>query len=171
MKIRAARIDDAAGIAKVQVESWKTTYRGIVSDSYLSSLSVSQREDRWQQILQNLGQHQVIYTAENLQGEVVGFAIGGPSRSQEYSYEGELYAIYLLEEYQGQGAGRSLFHAIVEFLRENGCGSMIIWALRDNPAGRFYEAMGGRPVGQKSIEIGGEEHIELAYGWESLIAL
>lgn len=161
-------MEDAAGIARVQVESWKTTYQGIVSDSYLSSLSISQRTDRWGEILRNRGKDQAIYTAESHEGEVVGFAIGGPSRSQEYSYEGELYAIYLLKAYQGQGAGRSLFHAIAEFLRGNGCGSMIIWALQDNPAGRFYEAMGGRLVGQKIIEIGEEEHVEVAYGWDGL---
>lgn len=35
MEIRKANLNDALGVAKVQVDSWKTTYKNIVPDEYL----------------------------------------------------------------------------------------------------------------------------------------
>lgn len=35
MKIRIATIEDAYAIAKVHVDSWKTTYKGIIPDHFL----------------------------------------------------------------------------------------------------------------------------------------
>ncbi|WP_338030297.1 hypothetical protein [Fervidibacillus albus] len=43
MMIRKAVVEDAFGIAKVQVDSWHTTYKGIVSDDYLQQLSYEKR--------------------------------------------------------------------------------------------------------------------------------
>ncbi len=87
-------------------------------------------------------------------------------------YRGELYAIYLLKQAQGQGAGRKLFNVTVcEFVRR-GCNSMMLWVLKDNtPARKFYEAMGGHVMCEKPIEIGGETLIEVAYGWKDLRSL
>ena len=50
--IRPARIDDASAIALVQVESWRTTYAGIVPDDYLASLNVELRAQSWREHLQ-----------------------------------------------------------------------------------------------------------------------
>jgi len=35
MNIRKANSNDALGVAKVQVDSWKTTYKNIVPNEYL----------------------------------------------------------------------------------------------------------------------------------------
>ena len=34
MKIRQANIEDAQGIGKVHVDSWRTTYKGILPDDF-----------------------------------------------------------------------------------------------------------------------------------------
>lgn len=39
MHIRKAAVEDAAAIAKVHVDSWRTTYKGIMPSDYLNSLS------------------------------------------------------------------------------------------------------------------------------------
>ena len=39
--IRCADLADAAGIAAVQVASWRTTYHGIVAQEYIDRLSVA----------------------------------------------------------------------------------------------------------------------------------
>ena len=49
MMIRLAAPEDARGIAQVQVESWNTTYPGIVPKSYLDSLDIKKREKIWKQ--------------------------------------------------------------------------------------------------------------------------
>ncbi len=46
-----------------------------------------------------------IIVVEAERGRIVGFAVGGPERSGNPVYKGELYAIYIIEEYQQQGIG------------------------------------------------------------------
>lgn len=46
MSIRQAAYDDYPVLAKVHVESWKTTYRGIIADAYLDQLTVESRMER-----------------------------------------------------------------------------------------------------------------------------
>lgn len=165
MLIRKATEKDAAGIAKVHVDSWRTTYKGIVPDSFLNRLSYEEREKIWLKGIHTNG----VYVAENERGEVVGFATGGKERTGKYqAYDGELYAIYLLETAQGKGLGRKLFEAIVMDLQEKKFHSMLIWALVENPACHFYEKMGGKRVDTAEIEIDGKQLKEIAFGWERL---
>lgn len=51
MLIRPARMADADAIARVHVDSWRTTYPGIVPDDYLATMSYEQRSGVWQRIL------------------------------------------------------------------------------------------------------------------------
>ena len=160
--IRKAKVEDAKGIAKVHVDSWRTTYKGIVPDTFLESLSYEKRELIWEKgITEN---H--VYIAEDENGQVIGFSTGGKERTGKYeAYTGELYAIYLLKEYQGQGIGRLLFQAVVEDLKDNNFNSMLIWAIEENPACLFYEALGGKKIEIQDIEIAGKNLSEVAYGW------
>src|SRR5712692_7462985 len=95
MLIRLARIEDAAGIAKVHVDSWRTTYRGMVPEDYLANLSYEAREKNWMRHLEHDGAF--IYVAENASGHIIGFVAGGAPREADPFYKGELYAIYLLQ--------------------------------------------------------------------------
>jgi hypothetical protein len=45
---------------------------------------------------------------------------------------------------------------------------MAVWVLALNPAKKFYERLGGKVIGQKQIERGGQTFTEVAYGWQSL---
>lgn len=168
LNIRKAALKDAAGIAEVHVDSWRTTYKGIVPDTYLDGLSYENSE----QVLMGRLQNNNFYIAEDDCGQIIGFATGGIERTGNYeAYVGELYAIYLLEGQQGKGLGRKLFLSVVNDLREKKLGSMLIWALEENPACRFYEALGGKKMDTKEIEIGGKKLIEVAYGWATLAVL
>jgi GNAT superfamily N-acetyltransferase len=165
MFIRKAQLEDAAGIAKVHVDSWRTTYKGIVPDSFLDRLSYEKREQIWRGGIEANG----VYIAEDESGRVVGFASGGAERTGKYeAYIGELYAIYLLEGQQGKGLGRMLFQSVVNDLKEKKLNSMLIWALEENPACRFYEKLGGKKADTAEIEIDGKKLGEVAYGWESI---
>lgn len=168
MLIREATVADAEGIARVHVESWRTTYKGLVSEAFLSQLSVEQRKKNWEQNLHNMHQNECVFVALNEAGSIVGFSCGGKNRSPEFSHDGELYAIYILEEYQGQGAGKQLVYSVVNELKKQGFRSMTVWVLQGNSAAHFYTALGGKKLNEKPIRIGEEEHTELAYGWDDL---
>ncbi|MEH1967766.1 MULTISPECIES: GNAT family N-acetyltransferase [unclassified Nostoc] len=96
---------------------------------------------------------------------MVGFASGGQERTGDRLYQGELYAIYILEKYQRQGLGYCLVSTIATRLLQPGISSMLVWVLDDNPASRFYQSLGGQQVYQKQIEIATVQLVEVAYGW------
>jgi GNAT superfamily N-acetyltransferase len=168
MKIRQAHPADAAAIARVHVDCWRTTYAGIIAEDILANLSYKDREATWKAILDD--PQQVIYVAEHEDEDkqVFGFASGGPERAGDPVYKGELYAIYLLAEYQKQGIGKRLTQAIAQRLDEMELNAMLVWVLAKNPSRRFYEALGAKELYQKEILIGDRPLVEVAYGWNPL---
>lgn len=164
--IREATHSDVSAIARVHVDTWRTTYRGIVPDEHLANLSYEQRAKGWYQILNHAANDgNFTYVAEEKPGEILGFANGGIERTGDPVYKGELAAIYILQNYQRKGVGRCLVQAVAERLSQLGINSMLVWVLADNPACQFYAALGGKPVYEKELEIGGKPLIEIAYGW------
>jgi GNAT superfamily N-acetyltransferase len=164
-RIRTATIEDAGAIAHVQVESWKTTYAGIMADVFLSSLKVEDRAQRWRELI--LAGDALNFVAED-DDCAAGFVSGGPLRETIVGYDAELYAIYLLKQYQRRGVGRALVHVLADALRTQGSNTMLVWVLAQNPAVSFYQRLGGVQIAQKTIEIGGASLEELAFGWASL---
>ncbi|CAN5675639.1 GNAT family N-acetyltransferase [soil metagenome] len=167
MEIRPAQPDDAVALAKVHVDSWRTTYKGLMPDDYLASLSYAQREQMWRDILTNSTVSTFVYVAEAAPNQIVGFVSGGPARDGQ-TYAGELYAIYLLDNYQRQGIGRQLMLTLLQRLRQEGMISLLLWVLAENPARQFYEAFGGQSIKELVITIGDAQLIEVAYGWPNI---
>jgi GNAT superfamily N-acetyltransferase len=162
--IRAATAQDAGAIAHVHVQSWKTTYSGIVPDAYLAGLDEVLRTRLWHEWLVG---DALVLVAE-LDGSVAGFAHGGANREALEECDAELYAIYLLRESQGRGTGTALLEAIAAALVERGFRSMAVWVLERNPARSFYEKMGAHLAASKVIDIGGAKLMEVAYAWPDL---
>jgi ribosomal protein S18 acetylase RimI-like enzyme len=167
--VREATPEDIPGIARVHVDSWRTTYKGIVPQRIIDSFTYEAREALWRRYIP--GNATFVYVAEE-DGEVVGFASGGPARVEEApDHAGQLYAIYLLQEHQRKGIGRRLFDAVVRELVRRGLYSMAIWVIAENPACGFYEAMGGRKVYEREEEADDVMLLEFGYGWDDITAL
>lgn len=168
-RIRVARLEDASTITHVHIESWRTTYKGIVPDDFLAALSYEQRTKTWKQRLRTSDPHIFMYVAVDEQEQVVGFVNGGkPQQADESEYSGELYAIYLLKEYQELGLGRMLVQKLAESMRHAGMDTMFLWVVKDNPACYFYESLGGQLIRVQPITIGGVALEEVAYGWKDI---
>lgn len=165
--IRLATIQDAAGIAQVHVDSWRTTYRDIVPDDYLAALSYEQRQKNWERILGQEQSRGVTIVAADASGKIIGFINGGSNR-EAADYAGELYSIYLLAACQGQGIGKRLAVSLVERLLAMGISSMVVNVLAANPACYFYEALGAQYLRTVQIEIGGKALAERIYGWHDI---
>jgi|SRR5262245_33269977 len=170
MIIREAHSADAPAIGRVQVDSWRTTYAGLVPADYLASLSYEQQGQVWECSISSLSRAAAMYVAAAT-GEVVGFAHSGPERSGNQTYTGELYAIYLLAAYQRQGVGRQLTGAVAKGLLHHGLSSMLVWVLAANPSRACYEALGGQQVAEQEIRIGAARLTEVAYGWRDIRGL
>ena len=171
MIIRAAQPTDAAAMAKVHVDSWRTTYKGIVPDDFLAALSYEQRTYMWRHRVLQFPPTSFVYVAEDPSGQVIGFASGGPERGGDPDHTGEVYAIYLLEGYQRHGLGRHLTSTLVQCLVHAGMPSLLLWVLAANPCRGFYEALGGQRLYDKQVLIGGTPLVEVAYGWQDARAL
>ncbi len=169
---RAANREDAAPIARVHVDSWRTTYEGIVPAAYLAGLSYRDRESMWNEALTTDQPGTGIAVAEAECGDVVGFASWGPNREGDSTYRAELYSIYIFQERQNRGLGRGLVSAAARRLLDDGFSSMLLWVLEDNRlACRFYESLGGERVGRKTVAIGGADLEEVSYGWRDVSGL
>jgi ribosomal protein S18 acetylase RimI-like enzyme len=168
INVRHAALSDCRGIARVHVDSWRTTYLGIVPQSYMDQLSYDVRESRWRNILSHSKETECNFVAADPVHGIVGFAGGGPERDASSEYDSELYAVYLLPEFQRRGVGKRLMKAVVDDLMRHGWRSMRVWVLSANPACGFYERLGGKVVAEREIELGGARLPELAYGWTNL---
>jgi GNAT superfamily N-acetyltransferase len=172
-RVRRAVAGDRRAMAHVHVESWKTTYRGIVPDLALDALTVES------DLAKGFGRHLEdpppdwrAYVGEVRGGKVVGFAIGHSARDPHPpGLTGELGAIYLLQEHQRKGLGRMLVHAVAQGLREQGHRNMVVWVVVSGPARGFYEAMGARICGEQQREVMGTPMRLIAYGWDDLSLL
>jgi GNAT superfamily N-acetyltransferase len=171
VQIRQAVPEDAAGIARVHVDAWRTTYPGIVSAAVLEKLSVERNQEFWRKIISEPEDQTFVLVAIDQRAGVVGFASAGPERSGNFPHQGELYAIYMLRAYQGRGVGRELVSAVADQLLHQGHSSMLVWVLRDNLFRAFYEVLGGEQIGEQDITIGDETLVEVAYGWMDIHSL
>jgi GNAT superfamily N-acetyltransferase len=169
--IRPAQPGDANQIADVHLQSLRTTYPGIVPDAYIASLKVDDRVKRWQQRLEGNTGHTFVALRSQPGGDesrIFGFIDGGPIREPVDGYDGELNAIYLLQQHQKTGAGRALVCTLAAALHAQNLKSMIVWALEDNQAVEFYKHLGAVPVTRKTVNIGGKDLPDIALGWTSL---
>jgi ribosomal protein S18 acetylase RimI-like enzyme len=166
--IRLATARDAAGIARVHVETWRDTYAGIVPDHALIGLDERRETARQRHALAVRRGRSVTMIAELPQVGVIGYAEAGLARVTGLPYDAELYTLYVAPGYQGQGHGRALMGATFARLIHAGFRSVIVWVLAENPARFFYAAMGAKQIGVRSERLFGADLVQEAYGWPDL---
>lgn len=175
--IRSALPADAAGIAAVHVDSWRSTYAGMLPDEYLIGLSVDTHARRWRALLSSGPRGRRTYVVQQQEGAgvenagIVGFASCGPQRTGLAGFGGEFYAVYLTDHVHGRGWGRRLLGAMAQDLLGAGLHTAVVWVLRDNPSRFFYERMGGVLLAEQPISFAGQRLSEVAYGWTDLLPL
>ncbi|QUW23624.1 GNAT family N-acetyltransferase [Sporosarcina sp. Marseille-Q4063] len=166
MKFRRAIIDDAAGIAKVHVDSWRTTYNGIIPNDFLNKLTYEQRTELWKANIAREENYVVI--AENNEAQIIGFADAWKRENNVVENSGDLTSIYLLEEYQGKGIGKRLFKELFKHFKKMDYEKVFVEVLEDNKTRYFYEYYGAKLVKIVQIKIGGKILNELIYEWNNV---
>jgi GNAT superfamily N-acetyltransferase len=171
MKIREAELRDAAALARVMVDSFRSAHRNHLPEEYLMRwLTYEESERNWARTLGELSEstetRECLFVAENDDGDLIGVAMGGPERSNHPLYTGEFYVLYLLPSYYRQGIGRQLVEHVVARLAQQGMHTLLIRVLKANaPARLFYEALGGQLVLEEQNEEQGVVLDLVAYGW------
>ncbi|PWC33260.1 GNAT family N-acetyltransferase [Azospirillum sp. TSO35-2] len=175
--IREARATDAAAMARVHVQSWRSTYPGMIPNPFLVALSEPAAAQRWAAIAEARAPGQGAFVAVDVAGAlappgtVVGIASFGTRRVAVEGHTGEFHALYLLDDAKGYGIGRRLMAAMADRFLAAGIRSAAVWCLRDNPSRWFYERLGGLRVAERPIRFAGSDLVEIAYGWRDLTPL
>jgi len=165
MRLRPARADDLPAIAAIHVGSWRTAYRGILSDEVIDAAGVEQRLAIWK--VWFLEEDVRLQVAES-DGEVVGFCRLGPARDTDDPPPrfAEVTHLYVAPGATRGGIGRVLFADAVRHARAAGHDGLLLWVLEENaPARRFYERHGLAVDGARHDEPGwlGEGVYEVRY--------
>lgn len=83
--------------------------------------------------------------------------------------DAELYAIYLLAEYQGLGIGKRLLSETVQEMKKQGVRSFILFVLEGNEkAEKFYRSFSPDFECEKTILFDDISYNEKGYGWSHL---
>lgn len=149
---RKLRESELAEASRQLTASYCAAYRGLMDEAYLISL----QEDHWVEILQaSMERGDICLVAEDSVA-IVGAAVCG--RSEECGDQdcAELYAIYLLPEYTGHGAGHRLYSEIEARMRAQGFQSCVLEVLSSNTrAIRFYVSHGFVKIRSFTVEENG----------------
>jgi ribosomal protein S18 acetylase RimI-like enzyme len=109
------------------------------------------------------------YVAVNAKGAVVGIALACPAGLDLLPNAAEVSSLYVLPDYQGQGLGRRLVHAVATHQAKRGrCALMISMLTTNAPARRFYESLGGQVIGTHQTEDYGFPEPQVVYGWQDI---
>lgn len=143
--IRRLEKEDCPKVAHVVTVAWNETYQGIVPKEFLDELKVNEKE-RSEKAINKYKEDNTTLVLE-VDNEVVGFAFYSKSNNKDFPDCGEIYALYILEKYHGNGLGRKLVEEAKKRLKKMKFNKMIICCLRDNlNANAFYEHIGGKYV-------------------------
>jgi GNAT superfamily N-acetyltransferase len=141
MEIRAARPDDALGVAQVHVRSWQVAYKGLLPADYLDSLRAEERASRYNFSAADPMAPFTLVAFDD--GLIRGFATVGASTDSAARETGELMALYVDPDVWRTGIGLALIDRARRELERRGFADAMLWVLDGNiRAEAFYERDG-----------------------------
>lgn len=150
--LRPAVPADAAPGARLHAACWREAYGPYVDAGLLERqlADLVGWTAAWTRQLSQ-GPPRVVAQAD---GELVGFAVAGPSRDEPPVTASELYALYVRAAWWGSGLGQALWDAV------RPAGACSLWVLEANERAQgFYRRNGFTPDGAC-------EHYDRLDAWE-----
>jgi GNAT superfamily N-acetyltransferase len=127
----------------VQTLGWRQGFAGLLPADYLAGRVIEPAV--WTDRLGDPPPRVNLFVAVD-DATIVGFALTGPATDQadpQTTDLGQLFAIYLLDQFWGSGAGYRLHRASLDALVDNGFTSAVLWVLKGNErAIAFYRRQG-----------------------------
>jgi ribosomal protein S18 acetylase RimI-like enzyme len=165
---RPAHPDDAERIALLHTESWRRTYRGMMTDEFLDGGALANRRQVWDERLHASNPSQFVCVAE-CGPELVGFICAFAGEDAEWgSYIDNLHVIRSM---QGRGVGRELMREAAEWLaRVAPDQGVYLWVMEANTRAReFYGHLGAANAGTVDLRDPGGGHApNCRYVWPDL---
>lgn len=141
-------------MARVNVRSWRETYRGLMPDRVLDDPGFeSARERFWTAILTEDRYRACRAAVAERGGEIIGIALAGPAEDPASPWRMQLYVLYVVAAEHGTGAGAALLDAVVDPHEP-----ALLWVADPNPrAQAFYRKHGFVRDGVVQVEDGVRE--------------
>jgi ribosomal protein S18 acetylase RimI-like enzyme len=154
LTVRPARVEDIERMARLIVQCWQETYRGLMPDAVLDDPgAVAARERFWTAALTEERYSDNRVAVAERDGELVGVAMSGPPPDAAATWTRHLYLIYVRAADHGTGAGPALLEAVVRPGE-----SAALWVADPNPrAQAFYRKHGFVADGEVQVEGGVRE--------------
>ena len=133
---------DAGAVAHLHATSWRSAYRGMLTDDFLDHGVVADRQAVWHDRLVAQPADQAFgIVAEDTTGQLIGFAYVLPGHDPVW---GTLVDnLHVHPDAKGGGIGRRLLQAVARKLGAAHTQPLFLWVLDANePAKRFYTRMG-----------------------------
>ena len=138
VRFELATEDDAQTIIELRKQIWATTYRGLYPDSMIDDFDYAWHLEKELQRIRH-PEYRVYRLVKNDRN--IGYL------SMRKTDVVMLQSLYVLEEYQHQGIGRTAFEFVKQYCRENDTDSFICHCLPENwNARKFYEKMDGTVI-------------------------
>ncbi len=160
--IRNINENDIPSVAEIQVDGWKTAYKGIIDDIILNSMNKDEKIERFKSNYQKNG-----FIVAEFENKVVGFC--RYSDNNEFTpdiqdTDCEITALYVKSDLKYNGLGTKLFQFVINEFKTKNKTKMILWCLKNNePSKKFYTKMGGKIIKERRIEIGEKEYLEVGF--------
>ena len=133
--IRKALPEDDYKYTDCFISCLQTAYRDIMSDDFLNNLA-AQKEQQIEKFRKNLENPNLEIYCIILENKMIGFLT-------IHKTDGEIWAVYLLEEFRSKGYGEEILKFAVEQLKRIGHHKITLWVLAlNNGARKFYEKNG-----------------------------
>lgn len=163
--VRDAADGDVDRIAEIKVRNWADTYGPLVPRQVLGPFL--DRDRAAVQVRELMRSRDTLLLVGPSTGVVQGFALTYMARSPEPWLE----SLHVMREERGRGLGKQLIRETAKRLLAAGYGGMSLGVILGNDrAARFYEHLGGVPVGVEPVDFAdGVEHT--VWRWPDLTRL
>lgn len=169
--IRPAKSEDAEGIARVKIESWREGYAHILPAEYLANLDLQSQTTRFHADVES-GAQILVATVDGL---VAGFAWWQellPAIHSDWPYRNTVASLYIHPDHYRRGWGTALLRACGTLAIEKNHKGMMIGVFRDNERAKaLYLKLGATPFKESFFPINGVDYPELILKFENLRSL
>jgi GNAT superfamily N-acetyltransferase len=176
VSVRPALPDDAAAIARVQAQTWRTAYRDLLPAAVLDDWDAGAATAAWRAavISPPTPGHGVLVALERQ--TVVGFAAFGPAEltagetADPAGPTSEVSTLLVEPRWGRRGHGSRLLAAVVDVAAAGGAARLQVWLPEaDQVSSGFYESAGwARDGWARTLDTGGTPLRELR--WHTLLA-
>ncbi|MBQ4649597.1 MAG: GNAT family N-acetyltransferase [Firmicutes bacterium] len=160
--VQPAQQEHVRQIAELYVRSWKSTYEGLLIQSYLDSLNVREQEQNWSGYMKQPDHG--IYVAAS-EGRVLGFAAFRPFERMENTIY--IDSLHVDGSARKQGVGTALLEAVKACGFIQGFSHMALQVVQGNDnAHNFYLHRGGEHRSNKISTFTGADSVSEMFVWD-----